>query len=139
MMALAEDLLRRGGFDQLGRAFRHDDARVALETSLREGVRLYTELYPVVRTIRTLSVLDPDVAHAAARLEFGRKDGMVELARRLKSGGHLRPDLTMAEAADVLWVVTGFDAFAQLHERDLSREETATRLIAMATRTLCRA
>src|SRR5215475_12508102 len=42
MVARAEDLLRRGGFDQLGRAFRNADARVALETRLREGARLYS-------------------------------------------------------------------------------------------------
>jgi AcrR family transcriptional regulator len=137
MVALAEDLLRRSGFDQLGRAFRHPDPRVALETSLREGARLYGELYPVARTIRTLSALDSDLAHAATRLDFGRKDGMAELARRLKSAGYLLPEVPPAEAADLLWVVTSFDTFAQLYERELNEEEIAARLIAMATRSLC--
>src|ERR1044072_7247338 len=87
MIALAEDLLRRVGFDQLGRAFRNPDARVALETSLREGARLYSEEHVVARAIVTLAALDADVAHAAARFEYGRKEGMAALARRLNEQG----------------------------------------------------
>jgi AcrR family transcriptional regulator len=139
MIALAEDVLRRGGFDQLGRAFRHPDPRVALESSLREGARLYGEQHAVARAILTLGALDPDLAHAAARFEFGRKEGMADLARRLKAKGYLRAGITEAEAADILWVVTSFDTFSQLYVgRRLSVEDVATRLIAMATRAICR-
>ncbi len=139
MVALAEDLLRRVGFDQLGRAFRNPDPRAALETSLREGVRLYAEEHDVARAIVTLAALDPDVAHAAARFDFGRKEGMADLARRLDAAGELRPDVSQAEAADVLWVVTSLATFTQLYQqRGLSVDETAARLIAMATRTICR-
>jgi len=139
MVALAEDLLRRVGFDQLGRAFRNPDPRVALETSLREGARLYAEEHAVSRAIVTLAALDSDVAHAAARFEFGRKEGMAALAQRLNASGYLRPGVGEAEAADVLWVVTSLATFTQLYqERGLSVEETANRLIAIATRTICK-
>jgi len=140
MVALAEDLLRRGGFDQLGRAFRNPDPRIALESSLREGARLYGEQHAVSRAIMTLAALDPDVAHAAARFEYGRKEGMADLARRLKAKGALRAGVTEQEAADVLWVVTSLDTFSQLYQgRGLSVDETADRLIAIATRTICNA
>jgi len=139
MVALAEDLLRRGGFDQLGRAFRNPDPRVALESSLREGARLYSEQHAVARAIMTLASLDADVAHAAARFEFGRKEGMADLARRLKAAGALRSGVSESEAADVLWVVTSLDTFSQLYQgRGLSTETTAERLIAIATRTICK-
>jgi AcrR family transcriptional regulator len=139
MIALAEDLLRRVGFDQLGRAFRNPDARTALETSLREGARLYSEEHAVARAIVTFGAIDADVAYAAARFEYGRKDGMAALARRLKEQGQLRDDITEAQAADVLWVLTSLATFTQLYqERSLSVEETANRLILMATRTICR-
>jgi AcrR family transcriptional regulator len=138
MIALAEDLLRRVGFDQLGRAFRNPDARVALETSLREGARLYSEEHAVARAIITLAALDADVAHAAARFEYGRKEGMAMLAARLNAEGYMRADITEAETADVLWVVTSLGTFTQLYqERGLSVSETADRLIAIATRTIC--
>lgn len=140
MVALAEDLLRRVGFDQLGRAFRNPDPRAALETSLREGARLYAEEHAVARAIATLAALDADVAHASARFEFGRKEGMASLAHRLNAAGQMRADITEAEAADVLWVVTSLATFTQLYqERGLSVDETANRLIAIATRTVCRA
>src|SRR5262245_5695393 len=139
MVALAEDLLRRVGFDQLGRAFRNPDARVALETSLREGARLYAEDHAVAQAIMTLAAIDADVAHAAARFEYGRKEGMADLARRLKAQGEMRDDITEAQAADVLWVVTSLATFTQLYqERSLSVDETAERLIRIATRTICR-
>ena len=137
MIALAEDLLRRVGFEQLGRAFRHPDARVALETSLREGARLYSEEHAVSRAIVTLAALDADVAHAAARFEFGRKEGMAALARRLNAEGYMRSDITETEAADILWVVTSLATFTQLYQdRELSVEQTAERLIAIATRSI---
>jgi len=139
MIALAEDLLRRVGFDQLGRAFRNPDARVALETSLREGARVYSEEHAVARAIITLAALDADIAHAAARFEYGRKEGMVQLAARLNAQGYMRADITEAEAADVLWVVTSLATFTQLYqERGLSVSETADRLILIATRTICK-
>src|SRR5262245_49329351 len=139
MIALAEDLLRRVGFDQLGRAFRNPDPRAALETSLREGARLYSEEHAVAQAIVTLAAIDPDVAHAAARFEYGRKEGMADLARRLKESGDLRDDITEAEAADVLWLVTSLATFTQLYQqRQLSVDETANRLIMIATRSICR-
>ena len=139
MIALAEDLLRRVGFDQLGRAFRNPDPLAALETSLRESARLYSEEHAVARAIVTLAAIDADVAYAAARFEYGRKEGMAELARRLNAAGQLRDDVTEAEAADVLWVVTSLATFSQLYQdRGLSVSDTADRLIMMATRTLCK-
>src|SRR5262245_5621012 len=111
MVAVAEDLLRRGGFDQLGRAFRNPDPRVALESSLRESTRLYAEQHAVGRAIRILAAMDPEVAHGAARLEFGRKEGMANLTRRLNEKGELRAGISEAEAADILWVITSFDTF----------------------------
>jgi AcrR family transcriptional regulator len=140
MVAVAEDLLRRGGFDQLGRAFRNPDPRLALESSLREGARLYAEQHAAARAIKTLAAIDPDVAQGAARFEFGRKEGMRDLARRLREKGFLREGVSEAEAADVLWVATSLETFVQLFvERGLSQEQTAERLIAIATRTICRA
>jgi|SRR5215813_6100842 len=139
LVAVAEDLLRRGGFDQLGRAFRNPDPRVALESSLREGARLYAEQHAVARAFLTFAATDPDMAQGAARLEFGRKEGMADLARRLAAGGQLREGVGEAEAADVLWVVTSFATFLQLYDgRGLSVDEIAARLVAMATRTICR-
>ena len=51
----------------------------------------------------------------------------------------LRPDVTAAEAADLLWVLAGFDCFDSLYTgRGLSADEVAHVLVTTAERTLCR-
>lgn len=65
---------------------------------------------------------------------------MADLARRLKTAGALRTGVSESEAADVLRVVTSLDTFSQLYQgRGLSAETAAERLIAIATRTICKA
>jgi AcrR family transcriptional regulator len=137
MLAVAEDLLARGGFDRLGRAFRHPDAVTALETSLLEAGRLYESEHAVGRAMLRLAAVDRDAARGAARLEHGRQDGVLDLARRLAAQGRLRPDVTVAEAADVLWVITSFDTFDQLYSgRGLGATEAVARLIGLVSRSI---
>jgi AcrR family transcriptional regulator len=137
MLAVAEDLLTRGGFARLGRAFRHPDAVVALETSLAEAGRLYESEHAVGRAILRLAAVDRDAARGAARLEYGRKEGVLDLARRLAEQGRLRPDVSVTEAADVLWIITSFDTFDQLHSgRGLDARQAIARLVALARRAI---
>jgi len=84
--------------------------------------------------------LDPDAVRGAFEaVERGRTEGQRVLAERLHTEGYLLPGVTVDEAADILWVITSFDAFDQLYTgRSLSEEEVAARLIAMAERSLWR-
>jgi AcrR family transcriptional regulator len=134
---LARDFLQRHGFERIVAAGRHADAWQALATSLREGCRLYAAGRDVGRALFALSLLDPDAAEAIVVLEHGRSRAMRGLAQRLRDEGYLRDDLTLAEAADVLWVLTGFETFDQLYTgRGLSAPTVAKRLVAMAEREL---
>jgi hypothetical protein len=73
------------------------------------------------------------------RLEEGRAKGMIDLAQKLAAQDALRPDLTIEEAAHVLWLVTSFDAFDVLYSaRGLSVDETVEVLTTTAERTLYR-
>jgi hypothetical protein len=73
------------------------------------------------------------------RLEERRWGGMQHLARRLAEQDLLRPDVTVEEAADVLWVLASFASFEALSTgRGLPADEVARMLVAMAERTLCR-
>lgn len=135
--ALAREFLERLGFDRLVAAARQPDARVALTSSLREGCRLYAEGRDIARALFSMSLLDPDAAGAIAVLEHGRSPTMRSLAQRLKDQRYLRPDVGVAEAADVLWVLTSFDTFDQLFTgRGLSATTIAKRIVAMAEREL---
>jgi AcrR family transcriptional regulator len=132
-VALAEDVLERGGFARLRREFRRRDALEALEGSLHAWARLGVGELAVGGALLSLGAIDPDAAAAVARFEAGRIDGMRSLARRLRAQGYLPPEVSEAEAVDLLWVVTHHATLrALVEERGLGRRSVALRLIAMA-------
>jgi len=60
-------------------------------------------------------------------------------AQKLASQEVLRPELTITQAAHVLWLVTSFDAFDVLYSaRGLSLDETVEVLTTTAERSLYR-
>lgn len=139
MIAVAEDLLDRGGFARIGEALRNPDVVRGFEQSIEVAMELYSRERPVGQALLSLAAVDRDASSAAARLNRGRREGMRRLAERMSAQGVLREDVTVDEAADVLWVITSFETFAQLYTgRDLPAETVGKRLIAMAKRTLCR-
>ncbi len=137
--AVGGHLLERAGFDRIRRAYRTSDAGAALRDSLRAGAAVYAEEPALTRSILTLAKIDPDATAAVARFERGRWPGMEVLASRLERQGLLRVDVSLPEAAEMLWVLTNFTTFDQLFaDRGLSHEAVADRLIVMAERTLLR-
>ena len=62
---------------------------------------------------------------------------MAHLARRLAEDGLLRADVTVDEAADVLWMLCSFECFDSLYTaRGLTIGDTINTLITTAERTL---
>ena len=94
----------------------------------------------VARALYSMARLDEEaVGGAVQRWEAERTRGMARLARRLGEQGALRADVTVAEAADLLWVLTSFDAFDLLHRgRGLSVSKAVRILTTAAERSLCR-
>ena len=115
MVAVAEDLLERGGFARIGQALRGPDVVRAFEISMDVAMELYSQEHAVSQALLSLSAVDRDASSAAARLNFGRREGMRRLAQRMHEQGVLRDDVTVDEAADVLWVITSFETFEQLY------------------------
>lgn len=139
MIAVAEDLLDRGGFARIAQALRGPDVVRAFETSIDVAMELYSQEEAVGQALLSLAAVDRDASSAAARLNFGRRDGMRRLAERMRDQGVLRDDVTVDEAADVLWVVTSFETFAQLYRgRSLTPQQVGERLMAIVRRTLYR-
>jgi AcrR family transcriptional regulator len=138
-VALAEDVLERGGFGRLQEAFGRPDALEALEGSFRAWARLGAAEFGVGGALLSLAAVDPDATGAVERLESGRLDGMRSLARKLRAQGYLRADISEAEAVDVLWILTHHASLrALLEERKLGPRAAANRLISMARGSLCR-
>ncbi len=91
----------------------------------------------VTRALFSMAQLDEEaVGGAVHRMEENRAGGMTYLAQRLAEQDVLRPDVTVDEATDLLWLLASFD---QLYTgRDLSVDEVARVLITTAERSLCR-
>jgi AcrR family transcriptional regulator len=138
--ALADELWHRAGLPELTEAVAHPDAREHLRRGMRASVEIYAALRDVAVTLFSMSALDPEsVGGSMVRLEERRWGGMQHLARRLAEQDLLRPDVTVEEAADVLWVLASFASFEALSTgRGLPADEVARILVAMAERTLCR-
>lgn len=97
------------------------------------------------RAVRTVGrnevagVHEEAVGGAVHRMKENRVGGMTYLAHRLAEQDVLRPDVTVDEATDLLWLLASFDSFDQLYTgRGLSVDEVARVLITTAELSLCR-
>jgi len=138
--ALGADLLERGGFERVSAAVAHPDARETLRRGITAGCEVFATSRDVYRALFSAAALDPDAAAGAVqRTETRRSDGMAYVAGRLAEQGLLRPDVTAADAAHVLYLITSFDAFDLLFTgRNLPVDEVARLLVAMAEHAVCR-
>ena len=136
--ALGQDMLERTGFQRIVDAVALPDARDAVRESLRAAAGVYAAERDVARTIYSMWSLEPEAVRRAFEVvERGRAEGQRRMAGRLAEEGHLHPDVTVDEATDILWVITSFETFDQLYTgRGLSEDDTASRLVTMAERSL---
>lgn len=136
--ALGADIADRGGFADVLQAAAHPDAIESLRGGIRAIVRMYASQRDILRTIYSMAQLDAEaVGGSVQKLEQGRAIGVASRARRLAEEGTLRPDVTEAQAAHLLWLLTSFDAFDVLYTgQSLPAEQVAATLIATAERTL---
>ncbi|GAA2251762.1 MULTISPECIES: TetR/AcrR family transcriptional regulator [Kitasatospora] len=138
--AFAEDLLERGGFSRMLEATAHPNAREGLRGGIHGVMTMYAAHRDVLRALYSMAMLSADaVGGAVQRIEQGRAAGAYYRAMRLADQGQLRPDVTTEEAADLLWMLTGFDSFDLLYTgRSLPVDRVAERIATTAERTLCR-
>jgi AcrR family transcriptional regulator len=138
--AFAEDLWSRTGLAELTAAVAEPDARKHLRGGVLAACRMLAADIEIYRVLHAMGRLDPDsVGGAIDKMENERRGGMRYLAKRLKEDGVLRDDVTAAQATDLLWMLSSFEAFDRLHtDRGMSVERAADVLATTAERTLCR-
>jgi AcrR family transcriptional regulator len=135
--ALGDDVLRRAGYAELLEAVADPDPRAGLGAALRAGVAMFATERDVARALFSMAQLDHEaVGGVIARLDENRARGTRRMARRLGEAGLLREGVTVKQAADLLWVLSSFDSFDQLHQRGLSAKAIGDLLVATAERTL---
>ena len=138
--AFVDDLWARTGLPALTRAVSHPDAREHLRGGVIAAWQMYAADRDIYRVLYSMARLDPDsVGGAVDKMERERTGGMAHVARRLGEDGVLRADLTVDEAADILWMLCSFESFDSLYTgRGLSAEEAAEVVITVAERSLYR-
>jgi AcrR family transcriptional regulator len=138
--AVADDLFRRTGYERLLEAVSNPDPRESLRGGLRSGVEMFAADRDVARALFSMEALDEEaVGGAIKRMEERRSRGMARLARRLGEKSLLRPDVSVKDAANLLWLLAGFDAFDALYTgRRMSAKAVGDLLVATAERSLYR-
>jgi AcrR family transcriptional regulator len=66
---------------------------------------------PIAAMIAAAATTDPDVRPLIAEIDAQRLERMTLNAQRLADAGHLRPDVTVAHAADVLWTYSSAELY----------------------------
>ena len=137
LAALVDETLHRAGLEAVIAEYRRPDAVEALEYSLRASCRMYAADHRVFARLLMLREIDPEAVAPLARSLDDRAIGMSSLTERLSAQHRLRPGLTEARAADVLWVLTSFWTFDELFSgRGLDADACAGILVEMAGTTV---
>lgn len=69
---------------------------------------------PILLLIRDAAATDPEVRMLQDELDADRLRRMTDNARRLRAGGHLRPGISFAYAADILWTYSSPELYELL-------------------------
>ena len=115
-------------------AIANPDPRATVRDGIRSGAHVYAANRDVLRALFSMAQLDGDAfAGAVERMLDDRRRHMQRLARRLDDAGALRAGVTRAQAAHILWLLTGFEAFDTLYDgQGLDAEAVADLLVASA-------
>jgi AcrR family transcriptional regulator len=113
--AVMVDVSLRAGFERVLELFNLSDAAEGMRQALPAGVQMIGSDYELLKRVRLLAQLDPEVMAALEVSAQQRAGGMRYQAGRLAEQGRLRPGVTVDEAATLLWVLTDFGTYDGLH------------------------
>lgn len=126
-----------GDLQRVFDAMAQRDAGQAVRTMLREHARFWATDEPLFRRVIGLAGVDPEAQQAVERRDAMRREDLAKLVDRLARQGKLRPGWPRRRATDVLWLLTSFATFDQLHRRGgQSPEDVAASLVALAEATI---
>jgi len=118
--ALFDLLAARGGLHQLPSAFQQSDPRVALERLIEIFARFWSSDRLVLRRIRAMAVLDPELDQVLRERSEGLRDGLRVILSRLPAGR-----TEAAETVDILFALISFENFDLLAGPDRTPEKVA--------------
>jgi AcrR family transcriptional regulator len=93
---------------------RERDARKIIRGWGAFTTELAPRAVPIVLLLRAAASSDPEAQGLLDEIDADRLRRMTENARRLQNAGHLRPGVTIARAADVLWTYSSPELYELL-------------------------
>jgi AcrR family transcriptional regulator len=93
---------------------REPDGRKIIEGWAALTLEVAPRVAPILLLIRAAAASDPEVAALLDEMDARRLRRMTDNARRLGRAGHLRPGITVARAADVLWTYSSQELYELL-------------------------
>jgi AcrR family transcriptional regulator len=112
--AVLDDIERRGGQDRVIAAIGIPDAAEATQRAFQEGSRYWAREPVLVRKLIGLAAADEGTRRLLQERDRNRLALVTRLAMRLAEQQRLRPDCSVEEAVQALWLLSSFEAFDQL-------------------------
>ena len=127
--AISDDLAMQGGISRLPEAFKVSDAWDGLTILVEVFVRFWASDRLVLQRLRALSTLDPELAHEDRNQR--RRQAIVVLLQRLAAQRGTPPPEDFERSADLILILTSFEAFETLSAGDRDPDAVA-RLVTSA-------
>jgi len=127
--ALYDHLAKRGGMYEMRTVFRETDPTKMLEKMVQRFVAFWSSDPVVMRRLRSMSGLDPEIAAGVHSRDARRQHISEEIVRRLARSGTKPSQLKLS--ADVLCMLTSFepyDALARAGHSETQIARTVTKL-----------
>ena len=93
---------------------REPDGRRIIEGWSALTLEVAPRVAPILLLIRAAAASDPEVTALLEEMDTARLSRMTANARRLRDAGHLRPGVSVARAADVLWTYSSPELYELL-------------------------
>jgi AcrR family transcriptional regulator len=122
--ALFDSLAARGGLRGLPSAFQQTEPRVALDGLIDVFARFWSSDRLVLRRLRALAALDPELDELLRDRNEGRRQGLRVIVGRLEFDRDTRGK-PASELVDVLFALTSFENFDVLAGPERTPEQVA--------------
>jgi AcrR family transcriptional regulator len=130
--ALCDALAEAAHLTELGRVFEEPDPQVALEEFIVTFTRFWAADRLVMRRLRALAVLDPDVGAVIQARDDRHRQGLALLTNRLAAGSSAPNPDPDGRVVQLLHALTGFEIFDSIAGSEDPPAEVASLLIRLA-------
>jgi AcrR family transcriptional regulator len=129
---LCDHLAELGGLSQLPEAFTNPDPEQALAAFITAFGRFWQADRTVMRRLRALAALDPEVKSVITARDQRRHQGLNVLVRRLIDEGAAPADLDHSRAVRILTALTSFETFDALSPPEANLADAVPEILHLA-------